>query len=214
LIVNLRDVGGCTTGEGRPIARGVLYRSAEFAWHPDSAARRTLTDLGIRRVIDLRTESEIGETDGTSAIERAHVPLLAESTLQSFPPSLDRSPSATAARYYDFLLEGRPRVVEIVRTLTTARSRPTLIHCVAGRDRTGIVIACVLSLLDVPEDAIARDYAESHVMDDAEGRNAHPDNLRHLLGLVRERHGSVASLLGDDPSGALPLDQLRHALLD
>lgn len=113
----------------------------------------------------------------------------------------------------EMLQIGLPAVVRIVDMLSDVAARPTLVHCVAGRDRTGIVIACVLDLLDVPDEAIASDYALSSVMDDEEGRNASPDNILLLLQLVRGRFGSVREMLV--LSGALPtsIDQLRVALV-
>ena len=98
--------------------------------------------------------------------------------------------------------------------LVSAPGRPTLVHCVAGRDRTGIVIACLLSVLGVPDDWVAKDYAASHVMDDEEGRNAHPDNILLLLRAVRERHGSVESFLAVGRAEGLPVDALREAFLE
>jgi hypothetical protein len=218
LILNLRDVGGCRTAAGRSVARGILFRSAELAWRPSSVTHPVLEHLGIRRVIDLRTWSEVEERGGHDVppfVERIHQPFL-ESLDRDFQPidQIDRSPPATAARYYDYLLEGRASVRSILGALLTARSRPTLIHCVAGRDRTGIVIGCLLCLLGVPDEAIARDYAASHVMDDDEGRHAHPDNILHLLRLLRERHGSVESALTEGRSRPLPLRGLEDALLD
>jgi hypothetical protein len=85
---------------------------------------------------------------------------------------------------------------------------------VAGRDRTGIVIGCVLSVLGVADEQIALDYAASLVMDDDEGRRAHPENMLHLLRMIRERHGSVRGLFADEADDALPFSSLREALVE
>lgn len=215
-IANFRDVGGVTTGDGRAIVHGRLYRSASFAWALDSAAHGHLVQHGVRRVIDLRAHSEVEGVEAEAAgssVERLHIPFLQSIEQRSFQP-LDRSPPATAERYYEYLLEGRASVADVLERLTAVRSRPTLLHCVAGRDRTGITIACALSLLNVPDRAIAQDYAESHVMDDEEGRQAHPDNILHLLRLIRERHGSVESLLSEGPTRELSVADLGNALLE
>ena len=213
MIANFRDVGGCLTSDGRRVARNRLYRSAAFSWDPASAAPTFLESVGVRRVIDLRAQSECRPSDASSpSLERLHIPFL--ESLEQYPDQpVDRSPSATAERYYEYLLVGRKSVARVLGTLADAHSMPTLLHCVAGRDRTGIAVAGALALLEVPDNAIARDYAESHVMDDAEGRNAHPDNILELLRIVRERHGSVEALLAGS-GGSVSFDRLGAALLE
>jgi protein-tyrosine phosphatase len=108
---------------------------------------------------------------------------------------------------------GMQTIARVVELLGDVRSRPTLIHCVAGRDRTGIVVACVLDLLDVPDDTIAADYALSSVVDDAEGRKALPDNILLLLDLIRERFGSVREMVLSAGASAAGIDRLRAALV-
>jgi hypothetical protein len=213
VIPNFREVGGFRNEDGRRVARNRLYRSAEFSWDTGSAAPTFLESVGVQRVIDLRAKSECPPSDGSSwSLERLHLPFLHSIEQRSFQP-VDRSPGATAGRYYEYLLEGRSSVSRVLEALGDARAKPTILHCVAGRDRTGIAVACALAVLKVPDGAIARDYAESRVMDDEEGRNAHPDNILNLLRMVRERHGSVEALLADGGNGA-SYDRLAAALLE
>ena len=189
---NLRDVGGPVTRAGTAIVRGRLFRSAA-----PSAATDLAGGLGIRRVIDLRASSEwvVGDNNQASPVcEHLQIPFL--ETIQSrWSSPSDRTPQATAARYFEMLEEGRHSLLQIVGILGASDSRPTLIHCVSGRDRTGIVIACVLELLGVPDEAIAQDYALSEVMDDAEGRNANPENVLLLLRLIRQKYASTREML-------------------
>jgi protein tyrosine/serine phosphatase len=212
-IMNLRDVGGCVTSDGRVVSRGLLYRSAEFDCTQGSTACAMLGQLGVRRVIDLRAESEASKSADLTGVERVHAPFLVSVENRDAQP-IDRSPPATGVRYYEYLLEGRAAVLGVMRRLVDARSQPTLIHCVSGRDRTGMVIACVLSVLGVADVVIAADYALSSVMDDEEGRCAHPDNVLHLLRIVRERHGSVEGMITEGDIGQLPIEDLRVALLE
>ena len=214
MIRNFRDLGGTSTLEGRTIQRGRFFRSAQVTAPVNSPAHHFLESLGVRRLIDLRTQDEIDSHGSCGGfVERIHLPLL-QSVEQEWSHPIDRSPPATGSRYYEYLVEGRTAVVEVLRQLTASRSHPTLIHCVSGRDRTGIAVACALSLLDVPNETIANDYAESHVVNDNEGRNAHPDNIRHFLRIVHERHGSVEAMLSRDGEDTLPITGLRSALLD
>jgi protein tyrosine/serine phosphatase len=211
VIYNLRDIGGCRTFDGKTVARGLVFRGAEFDCSPDSSAHRLLVRLGVRRIIDLRDASEV-KSYPPSSIERVHIPFLATLENRDFQP-VDRSPQATAGRYYEYLTEGKASVLEVMRRLVTVRSEPTMMHCVAGRDRTGIAVACLLSVLRVPDDQIGLDYAASFVMDDDQGRRAHPDNILHLLRIIRERHGSVEEFVGD-AHAELPFAALRQVFLD
>jgi protein-tyrosine phosphatase len=189
---NLRDVGGIVTRCGAVIRRGRLFRSAAPSFGADLTA-----GLGIHRVIDLRAsiEFEIGANNQAAmGCEYLHIPLF-ETIPERWSSPSDRTPEATAARYFEMLEEGLQSLLQIVPVLGTCDTRPTLIHCVSGRDRTGIVIACVLDLLGVPGDAIAQDYALSNVMDDHEGRNANPANILLLLRLVRQKYQSTREML-------------------
>jgi protein-tyrosine phosphatase len=212
MIFNFRDIGGYRTADGQAVARGVVFRGAAFDSSSGSAAHRLLVRLGIRRVIDLREPSEVTQA-GAPGVDRVHIPFLVSMHDRDFQP-IDRSPPATAGRYYEYLMEGRAGVLEVMRQLATSRTQPTLVHCVAGRDRTGIVIACLLSALGVPDEHIALDYAASMVMDDDEGRRAHPDNILHFLRMIRERHGSVHGIFATEKEDELPFAGLKRVLLD
>jgi hypothetical protein len=75
------------------------------------------------------------------------------------------------------------------------------------------VVACLLDLVDVPDPAIAADYALSSVVDDAEGRTAHPDNILLFLQLVRGRFGSVREMLLPAGASAAVIDRLHAAMI-
>jgi protein tyrosine/serine phosphatase len=212
MIFNFRDIGGYRTADGKAVARGLVFRGAEFDASSGSAAHRLLVRLGVKRVIDLREPSEVG-LSSLSGIERVHIPFFVSMHDRDFQP-VDRTPAATAGRYYEYLIEGKACVLGVMRRLATSRAEPTMVHCVAGRDRTGIVIACLLSVLGVPDEQIALDYAASLVMDDDEGRRANPENILHFLRMIRERHGSVRGLFADEADDALPFSALREVLVE
>src|SRR4051812_41393641 len=126
MIPNLRDIGGRVTSDGRRVTRGAVYRSAMFACEPDSPAISTLEDLGVRRVLDLRSPDELGE---------GGAPNLPGFVLRIWPPSLPSienrrfqpvpgDPEQTAQRYYEYLLEGRLAVAGALDSLSVARSKP------------------------------------------------------------------------------------------
>ena len=212
---NLRDVGGIPTRAGEMVATGRLFRGAEPPVE-EKAAAELIAATGVRRILDLRMDEEV---------ERTGPPVLPESCewirlplFENVPPHwarpLDRTPPSTAQRYFEMLQVGIHPLARVVEMLGDAVSKPTLVHCVAGRDRTGIVVGCLLDLLDVPDEAIAADYALSSVVDDEEGRMASPDNILLLLQLVRRRFGSVRDILLASGTPPGRIDQLRAALIE
>jgi hypothetical protein len=106
----------------------------------------------------------------------------------------DQSPEATAKRYLEMLSDGTETLVRTVIALCEQDAYPLAIHCAAGRDRTGITVACVLDLLNVEENAIASDYARSDVAVDDSGR-AHSQTMHYFLAGIRKQYGSTRELL-------------------
>jgi protein-tyrosine phosphatase len=152
---------------------------------------------GLRRIVDLRMDTEMEAATSASppsTCERIRLPLIT-SIPSHWPHHPDPTLPGTAERYFEMFELGGPVLAELVRLLNDADRIPTLIHCVSGRDRTGIAVASVLDLIGVPEEAIAADYALSSVVDDEEGRNARPENILLFLQHVRDRFGSVGEML-------------------
>jgi protein-tyrosine phosphatase len=105
------------------------------------------------------------------------------------------------------------RLVSILDALDDLKSHPTVIHCAVGRDRTGIVVACLLDVVGVSEDIITADYAMSRgVVED--GGGAEPETIVQLLQFIRRAFGSTHAML--EARGASPacVDRLVSDLLD
>ena len=212
--INFRDLGGLPTRSGDSLARNRLYRSGEFSRLSPETASQFVRDFGLRRMIDLRTAAEL---EGTSVgplpalCERLHLPLF--STIRSHwvrPPDL--SPVASARRYLEMLQDGMPSLLSILEALKDVASKPTVIHCAVGRDRTGIVIACLLDLVDVPDEVIAEDYALSgEVIHD--GEFAHAQTMLLFLRLVRDNYGSTRNMLLTFGASESTLVQVRAGLV-
>ncbi|WP_051966778.1 tyrosine-protein phosphatase [Kitasatospora mediocidica] len=199
---NLRDVGGCG-----PVRTGLLYRSARLAELTPEGARR-LAELGLRTVVDLRDPIELGRFPNLThdwEVDLANFPLL---------PQDGRSHRDTPlAEVYPLIADtAGPTLVAILRRLLEPGALPALVHCAVGRDRTGIVIALLLALLDVPDEEIVADYLLSNEgLDLLEGPQEYvdvhgtvrlsypvtPELITGVLARVRERHGSVAGYLAD-----------------
>jgi protein-tyrosine phosphatase len=150
---NLRDLGGYPAACGRTTRWRTLLRSdALHLAGQDGAA--VLAGYGLRTVVDLRTPAETALAPGAAlAPSTVRVSLLGDD-LDGLPPALD-------ATYRFVIAERGDALGAAVRALCQAGSVPALVHCSAGKDRTGIVIGLVLAVLGVPDEIIAADYAMS-----------------------------------------------------
>ncbi|MFD5179710.1 tyrosine-protein phosphatase [Nocardia sp. NPDC058379] len=160
--VNARDLGGLRTEDGRRVRPRLVLRSdlvAELG--PDDRAF-LVDDCALRTVIDLRGADEIG-TDGRGALadvvagyHNAHVYGASRTRLDL----TEVAPGDTMfGRYREYLEHSAHSIVAALDLLTTPAHLPALIHCAAGKDRTGVVVAILLALLDVRADDIVADYA-------------------------------------------------------
>lgn len=211
---NLRDLGGLPTRKpGVVVKRGHLFRSSALsAFEPDE--QRALVSLKISRAIDLRTRAEVTQA-GTAVVSTEfrviHSPLF-ENPRSNWIAPPDQSPQATASRYFEMLQDGLGTFHTIVTELVQPNAAPVVICCSAGRDRTGIVVACLLDLLGVPDEAIATDYAQSDSFHPESGR-AHAATIHELLTLVRHRHRSVRDMLVAGGLARTTVEALRRELL-
>jgi protein-tyrosine phosphatase len=155
---NLRDVGGYPTQAGGSVAWRTLFRS-DSLHNIDSQGVAGLAGLGLRTIVDLRADIEVEQRPsvlpGLSArIVRA--PVVRDPTV--LPPMAD-----LGAEYRYMISECGDSIGAAVRELCMPGAFPALVHCAAGQDRTGIVIALVLALLGVPDELIGADYSLSSV---------------------------------------------------
>jgi protein-tyrosine phosphatase len=170
--LNFRDLGGLTAAGHRRIRRGILFRSEGPAGFLEQH-RVELSALGVRSVCDLR-----------SGVERQQAPndwigpacrllnLDMNTDLRAaganFWESLRTDPSAANARRvitrnYALMPSALlSHVAKIVGALL-AHEVPMVVHCTAGKDRTGVAVAILLSLLGVSRADIVSDYARSDV---------------------------------------------------
>jgi hypothetical protein len=191
--LNLRDLGGRPTRGGLAVVSGRFFRSADPA---SCGASDVLLPLGLRTAIDLRTSAEREARDTAFALpdcQHSHHPLF-ETARPNWLGTPEQTPKATAMRYLEMLHDGAPALATIVTELSRRAADPFVIHCAAGRDRTGIAVACLLDLLDVTDDAIAADYALSDTFAHDGGR-AHAGTMLEFLALGRARHGSIEEIL-------------------
>lgn len=171
-MLNVRDLGGMPAADGRVVKHGQILR-ADSPQFMTEAAARTIFDKGFRTVLDLRYELEsAGEGIGPLADPRLrHVNIPIRSSDNQTAPGLRQMVEAAEGRpveevvaeYYMgyYMTGGGANMTNAVREIAGAESLPLIVHCAAGKDRTGCVVATALSAVGVSDEQIADDYAAS-----------------------------------------------------
>ena len=189
---NFRDVG-----DGNVVPRGRIYRGAVDCVADPILAHRIRRELRVRSILDLRTREEVSESSGllctVDDVRHHHVPLF-ETIRAEWQRPLDTR-GAAARRYREMADDGAETMLRIVDALAEVDAYPVLIHCAAGRDRTGIVVAFLLALLDASHARIADDYSRSDEATFEDGGSAHTETMTALLADVTHTHGSVRGFL-------------------
>ena len=248
-ILNFRDFGGYATTDGRRMKRGYLFRSANHA-QASADDLRKMRDMGVAHIVDLRErderrrdpslrwdgcQAEIVENDLSSRFSDWSM-LLKES---------DLTPAFFRNHAQDFYraLPTEPRYIDLYtryfRALASG-SGPMLVHCTAGKDRTGVICALTHHIAGVHPDDILSDYlltnSEKHIasrmaavkpmLEERAGRPIPEESLRVMLsvepsfmeatmGVVLDRYGStdayLEEVLGVD---AAKRETIRELILD
>ncbi len=160
--VNARDLGGLRTVDGRQVRRLRVFRSDRLTDLDAADVSFLLSECGLRTIVDLRAPGEIA-TDGTGSVVDAvatyrnlHVYGANRVRLDLAEVSPDGS---MFDRYREYLEHSSENIAAVLSLLATPGQMPALIHCAAGKDRTGVVIALLLAIAGVRTDDIIADYA-------------------------------------------------------
>jgi protein-tyrosine phosphatase len=214
---NVRDLGGLRTSGGRRTRHGLVYRGDSLDHLTGSDTELLFSKLGIGAVIDLRTKEETAMARERYPVPGYRYSILAEGRLGREPfPSDD--PEELAKVYLSNLDQGRAAAVAAIEVAGHYMSAdvPVIFHCAAGRDRTGIISAILLALVNVTDEQIAADYVASNrharlvtrklaanplYSDSAErGREVillKPETIGEFLRLLREKFGGPRQFLLD-----------------
>ena len=161
---NFRDLGGLRAGPHRRVRHGVLFRSDTLQALTEDDVRRLVEDLGVELVVDLRVGPE-AVAEGRGPLAHTAVSYL-NAPLQDLPVLPHVTPRDQCLHFYlEHLASPSPTLPTLIRVLAAMAGRPTVLHCAAGKDRTGLVTALVLRLVGVDESDIVADYlASAHNM--------------------------------------------------
>jgi protein-tyrosine phosphatase len=159
-VYNLRDIGGYPTVNGQYVRQGVLFRSDGM--HKLAAtAQKLLLNRNIKTIIDIRTSKETTQTPNVFALSAEVNYLNLPYHNEDFSTQLETV--YTLEDGYKLMLEGcKPGIRAIIGEIAANISKGGLIfHCRAGQDRTGLITALLLSLLEVAVDTIVADWVLS-----------------------------------------------------
>ncbi len=230
---NFRDVGGYPGLDGRTVRWRRLFRSDALHRLGELDAE-AFTQLGVRTVIDLRRPSEIekyGRVAETYGLDYHNLVLKHVDWEEVEHPDDVVHERWLADRYLNFAEDGREALLESLRLIADPERAPVIVHCMAGKDRTGTVCALTLSLLGVSDDDIAADYAltttamkpltryllEKHP--EAVRGNEHmfdspPAAMTLFLDDLRELHGSVEDYVREIGLTDTEISAMRAHLLE
>jgi len=231
---NFRDVGGYPALDGRRTRRRMLYRS-DALHRLTPAAQASLLNLGVRTIVDLRFPAECASApcvfQYSQGLQYRAMPLFED------PRRIARATVPELDAIYRLIVDTRQaQLVGILEALSTPGALPAVVNCTAGKDRTGVVIAAILSLLGVPSETIVEDFAasgpllaDSDLPDTVRARVAAsggdpamalrllaspPEHMQRLLDYVDVTYGGVESLLRQAGLSLEQIERLRALLLE
>ena len=260
---NTRDLGGLPTGDGGTTVPGRILRSDNLQTLSADDVRRLVDELRLRDVIDLRTTAEVlmegrgplravpevthrhfsllperGHHTDVFAVEEDELPELpgdwAESILPRQVAEDDQHEPPAVRAYLGYLHDRSEAVVGALRALAHGGPGAAVVHCAAGKDRTGVVVALSLAVAGVPHEEIVADYAmTADVIDEVVARLAatptyaedmelrdvashtpQAETMDRVLTVLDERHGGATGWLEAHGFGADDRAALRSRLRD
>lgn len=227
---NIRDIGGYPTSDGRK-TRWRTFLRADSLHRLPPASQQALVNYGVRTIIDLRSEQECRQAPNVfETVKRVcflHIPLF-----DGGAPLTERSAPPNVVEIYRHILDQRQDAVKAIFDAITDNTFSMLIHCTAGKDRTGLITALMLGLAGVDHATIAEDYAlttqyAAGLFDDlrdqaaAAGRDramferflvARPESMHNILTYVDETYGGVSGYLKNIGVTNMQINYLRRII--
>ncbi|MDO5677264.1 MAG: family 1 glycosylhydrolase [Propionibacteriaceae bacterium] len=164
---NARDLGGLPVATGGRIKSALMFRSGRIDQLDESDAA-ALAACGLRTVVDLRGDHEQRSMPDPQIGQASHLRMPLGTELR--PADLAQFKIET---FYRHMVENNgSQIAELFNALARPGALPALLHCTAGKDRTGVVVILLLSLLGVPDEVVASNYAASADLLDGQFRAA------------------------------------------
>lgn len=240
--VNFRDIGGYRTRDGRLTRWGRVYRAGSLADLSDDEVAY-LGRLGVRLSCDLRTPEETERQPdrlppGATALTR---PIVGNVSRLRRVVTLYRKRHAIQevleAVYVVMLDQNGPIFADVFRAAADPANLPLIIHCTAGKDRTGLAVALLLLALGVPEETVVADYTLSNYAFDVLSGRMQPEmrrlysfgfgevqlrpfllaearTMEGVLAYIRQRYGSLDWYLQKAGVTDETIERVRENLLE
>nr|WP_279672034.1 tyrosine-protein phosphatase [Flexivirga meconopsidis] len=210
-VANMRDLGGLPTTDGGSVQPGRLLRSDNLQDLTEQDIRLLVEEHGVTDIVDLRTDMELhitgpGPLQQVSTITHHHHSLFPEEKPISTKDALvlpwhgrkdeQRDDNPTASHYLGYLAE-RPDSVSAALDVIATSDGATLVHCAAGKDRTGTVVAMALTVAGVPREEVVADYVASTERSEriVQRLSQVPGYAENLEGVPLEAHHSRAETI-------------------
>ena len=159
-LVNVRDLGGLRTSDGRVIRSRQVIRSDNPKSLTDQGQSDLAGDIAPLLVVDLRMVAEVdreGYTIGHEPARVVNLPMIPQSGVTQ--EQIDAGAADNLVEDYTRQIEANAgSIIEALRLIAAPANRPVMVHCTAGKDRTGIVVAMLLGILGVDCETIVADY--------------------------------------------------------
>lgn len=209
-VANFRDIGGYSTGSGHKIKSGVIFRSGELSGLTPSD-QQTLAGLNIRYEVDLRTEAERAANPsnwGRRAPQLIWISVMQQSaTPQTSVQQFSEVKDADGARVRmaettaDLAINGAGNIGKVLGELARADG-PALIHCSAGKDRTGVTVAILMTLLGASRADVYHEYLRSNESIDAQmqRQKAREQTGKDTFSISGLKPEVVRAMMGTEPS--------------
>lgn len=247
-VVNMRDLGGLPTSDGRTTQPHRLLRSDNLQDLTAADIRALVEQFRLTDIVDLRTDVELKIT-GPGPLQE--IDSVAYHHHSLFPDDEDidtrdalvlpwhkaeepaRHEDARAGHYLGYLVR-RPDSVAAALDVIATSEGAAVVHCAAGKDRTGTIVAMALTVAGVPREDVVRDYVAStdraeqivrrleHVPGYSENlrgvpvtaHHSHPETITHVLEAIDDSYGSVVGWLRSVGWTDAQVDRLRAKLVE
>lgn len=224
--LNVRDLGGLPTSDGRQIAAGALIRSDNLSRLTDAGVT-AVREASVSRIIDVRTPPECDGDPSPFATD----PLYRNMPLYNADDPYD--PTLSLEQNYMAMLDLHPELLAAaVGAIADAPTGAVVVHCHAGKDRSGNVVALALSVAGVPAQSVAADYAflddrmRDHFAEQlalindpnersqlAESFTARPETMLAVLQHLEDQYGGAEAYIRQGGLGDNQLYALRARLV-
>ncbi|UCG55408.1 MAG: tyrosine-protein phosphatase [Dehalococcoidia bacterium] len=236
---NMRDLGGYRTVDDRRVAWKRLFRSGELRHKSEEDVALLKRKTGLVSVLDLRGDTEVSAESAkfltTGGIQYKNIPLMRGESLPDPDAQLEVINHFTnMGEFYLYFMDNEnfgKKMVLALEFIADKTNQPVLFHCTAGKDRTGILSAAILSVLGVADEDIITDYnmttphmaefLERKKLEKSELPNmpaffheASRESMKLLLSEIRQKYSSFSNYLVRHNCRESLFEQLESAFLE